>query len=56
MYIFIVINDNGSKTTIHAENKTEAIKKYCALLGCPEEYTKKHCLIKKIKNIGDLKQ
>lgn len=42
-----IIDDNGTITYICAETRTEAIEIYCREKGCPEEYVKKHCIVKK---------
>ena len=47
-FTFAVVNDNGSVSYITAKTKTEAIDAYCRKTGCPKDYVKRHCLVKKI--------
>ncbi len=47
MYDFEIVNDNGVIDIITCKNRTEAIKKYCLIYGCPKEYVKEHCVIRK---------
>ena len=46
-YDFIVIDDNGTGTSIRAECRTNAIETYCREKGCSKEYVKDHCVVKK---------
>ena len=47
MYHFKIIDDNGDITHMFAKSRSEAIKLYCGLKGCSEEYIKKHCIVKR---------
>jgi hypothetical protein len=49
MYDFAFTDDNGTITYICAKSRSEAIKIYCREKGCPEEYVKKHCVIRHTK-------
>lgn len=46
-YVFKIVDDNGISTYITAENRSEAIEEYCKLTGCPKEYAKEHCVVRK---------
>lgn len=46
-YVFKIVDDCGKSTYISAENRSTAIEKYCTVTGCPKEYVKEHCVIRK---------
>ena len=48
-YQFVIINDNGICTFVIAGTRTEAIEAYCREKGCPKDYVKNHCIVKKYK-------
>lgn len=50
MYHFKIIDDNGDITHMFAKSRSEAIKLYCDLKGCSEEYIKNHCIVKRGDN------
>lgn len=43
---FQFVADNGDISYICAKCRTDAIEIYCKEKGCPEEYVKKHCVIR----------
>ena len=45
-YEFKIRDDNGTITTLFAQNREHAIEGYCAAKGCPKEYVKEHCIDK----------
>lgn len=47
MYDFVITDDNGTTTYICANSRSEAIAIYCREKGCPEEYVKRHCIVRK---------
>lgn len=47
MYDFEITDDNGTITCICANSRTEAVELYCKEKGCPKEYVKEHCIIRK---------
>jgi hypothetical protein len=47
MYDFQFTDDNGTVTYICARCRSEAIESYCQEKGCPKEYVREHCIIRK---------
>ena len=47
MYDFSIVDDNGTTTYICAKCRMEAIEIYCTEKGCPKEYVKDHCVVRK---------
>ena len=52
-YQFAIIDDNGICTVVLAETRTEAIEAYCREKGCPQDYVKSHCIVRKYKGKED---
>lgn len=46
MFDFKIVDDNGTITYICAKNRSDAIKIYIEEKGAPNDYVKKHCLVK----------
>ena len=45
---FRIIVPTGETVYVVARTRAEAIREYCAGSGCPEEFVKQHCVIKRM--------
>ena len=52
MYTFKFVMDNGWTEEVRAESRGAAVKKFCEDHGVPEDFVRRHCVI---KNMGRLK-